>query len=152
VDEGSTVLTWDRVVIDRFSVEVPGQGSGWHFVGFDFSPEDTAPAPNMLRIANTDGTAVIVINPRSGDTFWYQFNNGLFDEFIVRVAVGDDVWQASEEALLAFHAANGPVVLRMLNSIEIAPPPTVTPTPAATATPQETATVAAGGSLTTPSP
>jgi hypothetical protein len=152
VDEGSTVLTWDRVAIGRFSVEVPGQGSGWHFVGFDFSTDNTAPAPNMLRIANADGTAVIVINPRSGDAFWYQFKGGLFDEFIVRVAVGDDVWQATPEALLAFHAGNGPLVLHIINSIEIAPLPTATPTSTATVAPKETATVAAEGSPTTPAP
>ncbi|MDI6858186.1 MAG: DUF5667 domain-containing protein [Dehalococcoidia bacterium] len=148
VDEGGVTWTWDRVVIGRFSVKVPGEGSGWHFVGFDFSGDNTAPAPNMLRLANADNTAVVVINPRSGDTFWYQYKDGLFDEFIVRVAVSGDVWQASPEALSAFHATNGLIVMEIVNSIEIEPPPTATPAPAATSTPEGTATVAAEGSTT----
>ena len=153
VDESGATWTWDRVVIGRFSVEVPGEGSGWHFVGFDFSGDDTAPAPNMLRLANADNTAVVVINPRSGDTFWYQYKDGLFDEFIVRVAVSGDVWQASPEALVAFHATNGLIVMEIVNSIEIGPPPAATPASAATSTPEETATVAAEGSSTaTPPP
>ena len=148
VDEGGVTWTWDRVVIGRFSVEVPGEGSGWHFVGFDFSGDNTAPAPNMLRLANADNTAVVVINPRSGDTFWYQYKDGLFDEFIVRVAVSGDVWQASPEALVAFHATNGLIVMEIVNSIEIEPPPTATPAPSATATAEASATVAAEGAAT----
>jgi hypothetical protein len=148
-EEGAAGVVWDRVVIDRFSVEVPSEASGWRLAGFGFGADNTAPAPDLLRITNSDSTAIIVINPRNGDTFWYQYKDGLFEEFIVRVAVGDEVWQADLDAMSGFYAAYAEIVLHVVESINIEPPRTPTPTPAPTATPTlppaETATVVASG-------
>jgi hypothetical protein len=147
LDDQAAGVAWDRIVIDRFSVEVPAEGSGWHLMGFTFGADNTAPAPYMLRIANLDTTAIIVINPRNGDIFWYEFIDGLFQEFIVRIGLGDGVWQAEPAAIQAFDPEHADIVLHMLESVTIAPPPTPTPLPTETPTPlpQETATVAAGG-------
>jgi len=151
LEEGAAGVVWDRVVIGRFSAEVPSQASGWRLAGFGFGADNTAPAPDLLRITNSDSTAIIVINPRNGDTFWYQYKDGLFEEFIVRVAVGDEVWQADLDAMSGFYAAYAEIVLHVVESINIEPPPTPTPmpTPPPTATPTlppaETATVVASG-------
>ena len=146
-EEGAAGVVWDRVVIGRFSVEVPSQASGWRLTGLGFGADNTAPAPDLLRITNSDSTAIIVINPRNGDTFWYQYKDGLFDEFIVRVAVGDEVWQADLDAMRGFYAAYADIVLHIVETIDIAPPPTPTPPPTETPTPLpvETATVVASG-------
>jgi hypothetical protein len=151
LEEGAAGVVWDRVVIDRFSVEVPSEASGWRLAGLGFGADNTAPAPDLLRITNSDSTAMIVINPRNGDTFWYQYKDGLFEEFIVRVAAGDEVWQADLDAMRGFYAAYAEIVLYVVESINIEPPPmpTPTPTPPPTATPTpppaETATVVASG-------
>jgi len=150
-EEGAAGVVWDRVVIDRLSVEIPSAASGWHLMGFGFGEDNTAPAPDLLRIANAGGTSIVVINSRNGDTFWYQYKDGLFDEFIVRVAAGDEVWQADLDAMSGFYAAYAEIVLHVVESINIEPPPTPTPmpTPPPTATPTlppaETATVVASG-------
>jgi hypothetical protein len=147
LEEGAAGVVWDRVVIGRFSAEVPSQASGWRLTGFGFGADNTAPAPDLLRITNSDSTAIIVINPRNGDTFWYQYKDGLFEEFIVRVAVGDEVWQADLDAMSGFYAAYAEIVLHVVESINIEPLPTPTPPPTATPTlpPAETATVVASG-------
>ncbi len=144
---GAAGIVWDRVVIGRFSVEVPSEASGWRLTGVGFGVDNTAPAPDLLRIADVGGTAIIVINPRNGDTFWYQYKDGLFDEFIVRVTVGDEVWQADLAAMRGFHSEYADIVLHIVETIYIAPPPTPTPPPTETPTPlpAETATVVAGG-------
>jgi hypothetical protein len=109
--------------------------------------DNTAPAPDLLRITNAGGTAIVVVNPRNGDTFWYQYKDGLFEEFIVRVAVGDEVWQADLDAMRGFYAGYADIVLHIVETIDIAPPPTPTPPPTETPTPLpvETATVVASG-------
>ena len=146
-EEGAAGIVWDRVVIDRLSVEVPSEASGWRLANLGFGADNTAPAPDLLRITNSDSTAIIVINPRNGDTFWYQYKDGLFEEFIVRVAVGDEVWQADLDAMRGFYAAYADIVLHIVETIDIAPPPTPTPPPTETPTPLpvETATVVASG-------
>lgn len=131
---------WELLVIDRFSVELPSETSGWRLLDLTFGPENVAKAPVVLRLTNADGTAIIGINPKTGDVFWYQYRDGLFYEFVVRVATGDGVWIADDEALRAFGATNEPIVSRIINSIVIAPPPTPTPTPTVTATPTPTST------------
>ena len=146
-EEGVAGVVWDRVVMGRFSVEVPSQASGWRLTGLGFGVDNSAPAPDLLRITNVGGTAIIVINPRNGDTFWYQYKDGSFEEFIVRVAVGDEAWQADLDAMSGFYAAYAEIVLHVVESINIEPPPTPTPTPIPTDTPTpppaETATVVA---------
>jgi len=146
-EEGTAGIVWDRVVMGRFSVEVPSQASGWRLTGLGFGTDNSAPAPDLLRITNVGGTAIIVINPRNGDTFWYEYKDGLFEEFIVRVAVADEVWQADPDAMRGFHADYAGIVLHVVQSIDIAPPPTPTPVPTDTPTPPPaaTATVAASG-------
>jgi len=145
-EEGAVGVVWDRVAIGRFSVEVPSEASGWRLTGLGFGGDGTAPAPDLLRIADVGGTAIIVINPRNGDTFWYQYKGGLFDEFIVRVVVGGEVWQADLDAMRGFYAEYADIVLHIVETIDIAPPtPTPSPTETPTPLPVETATLVADG-------
>ncbi|MGD0765621.1 MAG: DUF5667 domain-containing protein [Dehalococcoidia bacterium] len=136
-------LSWDLVVIDRFSVEVPSEDSGWRLDGLDFGGGTIVVAPSLLRIVSADNMAIIVINPRNGDTYWYQYKDGFFQELVVRAAAGVIEWQADDDAIRAFDPANADVVLHIANSIEIAPPPTPTPTPTETTAPQVTPTLTA---------
>ena len=146
-EEGTTGLAWDRVAIGRFSMVIPSEAGGWRIMDLGFGSDDTAPAPNLLRITNIEGTAIIVINPRNGDTFWYQYKDGLFEDFIVRVTAGDDMYEADLPALEGFYAPYAAMVLFMVESITIEPPPTPTPVPTETPVPPPvgTATIAAGG-------
>ncbi len=158
-EEGTTGLTWDRVVIGRFSIVVPSEADGWRIMDLGFGSDDTAPAPNLLRITNADGTAIIVVNPKNGDTFWYQYKDGLYEDFIVRVTAGDDMYEADLPALEGFYAPYAAMVLFMVESITIEPPPTPTPVPTETPVPPPvgTATIVSegldpGASTATPLP
>jgi hypothetical protein len=119
---------WDLVSIGTFSVEVPGGSTGWQIDGMG-SDQSVAVAPNLLRLVTADSTSLIVVNPRNGDTYWYELKDGLYQEFIVRITVGDVIWRADEESIRAFNAVNADVVLHMLDTIFFAPPPTETPPP-----------------------
>jgi hypothetical protein len=149
-------VTWQLVVVDRFSMQVPSESSGWRFVGLTIGPDGTATAPSdgaMLRIINSDSTAIIVIAPRTGDVYWEQYYGGMFHEFKVRSVDGPIIWQASEESLNEFYPGNAAIVLHILNSIQIQPPPTPTPEPSATPkiAPEGT-DVSGSGATPTPSP
>ena len=154
--ENDAGVSWDLVVIDRFSVQVPSESSGWRLVGVSLGPDNTATAPNMLRVTNSDSTAIIVIDPRKGDTYWVQyFDDGLFHQYRVRSVDGPIVWQASQTDLNAFYPGNAAIVLHIINSIAIQPPPTPTPTPEPTATPETTpqnTNLSESGATATPSP
>ena len=129
-------LSWDLIVIDRFSVQVPSAASGWLLDGLDFGSGNVAQAPSLLRIVSADQRAIIVINPRNGDTYWYQYKDGFFEDLAVRATTGIVTWQADEEAIRSFYPANADVVLHIVNSIVIAPAPTPTPTPTETPPPR----------------
>jgi Domain of unknown function (DUF5667) len=148
-DEDAAGITWSLVVMDRFSVEVPAESSGWRFMGLTVGPDETVEAPFMLRVVNADASAIIIVNPRNGDTYWEQYlDDGLFHEFRVRISDGETVWQASVDELNSFYAANAAIVQHMLDTVKIEPPPTPTPEPTGTPTPE------AGDVIThvTPSP
>ncbi len=105
-DSNDAGIAWDLAVIDRFSVEVPDPSSGWQFMGLTVGPGETTEAPYLLRFANADATAIVVINPRNGDVYWEQYfeDDDVFHEYIVRAArLG---WQASADDLKAFHEEN----------------------------------------------
>lgn len=149
--ETAAGLSWDLIVIDRFSVQIPSAASGWWLDGLDFGFGNVAPAPSLLRVVSADQRAIIAINPRNGDTYWYQYKDGFFEELAVRATTGIVTWQADEETIRSFYPDNADVVLHMANSIVIVPPPTPTPTPTETPPPPATPTLTADNSFT-PSP
>jgi hypothetical protein len=135
-NENDAGVSWNLAVIDRFSVEVPSEASGWRFIGVTIGPDGTAEAPFMLRVVNADASTIVVIDPRNGDTFWEQyFSDGLFHEYRVRMSDGPIVWQASDDELNAFYPGTAAIVSHIINSVKIEPPPTPTPEPTATPTP-----------------
>jgi len=150
-NENDAGVSWDLVVIDRFSVQVPSESSGWRFMGVNLGPDNTGTAPYMLRVTNSDSTAIIIINPRTGDTYWEQYFDGIFHEFNVRTVDGPIVWQATEDDLKTFYPGNAAIVMHVINSIKIEPPPTPTPEPTATPTPGST-DVDGSATAFTPSP
>jgi hypothetical protein len=133
--EDDAGVAWNLVTIDRFSVQVPSETSGWKFMGLTMGPDNTAEAPFMLRVTNADASAIVIVNPRNGDTYWEEYLDGLFHEFKVRITDGEIVWQASANELTAFSPGNAAIVMHIINSIKIEPPPTPTPEPTATPTP-----------------
>jgi hypothetical protein len=152
-NENDAGVSWDLVVIDRFSVQVPSESSGWRFMGVNIGPDNTGTAPFMLRVTNSDSTAIIIINPRTGDTYWEQYFDGMFHEFNVRTVDGPIVWQATEDDLKTFYPGNAAIVMHVINSIKIEPPPTPTPEPTATPTPTPGSTdVDGSAAAVTPSP
>lgn len=145
---------WDLVSIGQFSVEVPGESTGWTIDGMG-SGQEYAVAPNLLRLISADGASLIVVNPRNGDTYWYEFKDGSYQDFIVRITVGDVVWRADEASIRTFHASNADIVLHMLDTIFFAPPPTATPPPTDTPVPPTNTPVPgldAGATTLTPLP
>jgi hypothetical protein len=146
-NETDAGIAWNLVVIDRFSVQVPAESSGWRLFGVTVGPDGVASAPYMLRIANAKATTLVVINPRNGDTYWEQYSNGMFQEYRVRISDGPIVWQASEELLKSYDPEIAAIILHIVNSIKIELP---TPTPEPTATPTPEATEIASGSTPTP--
>jgi hypothetical protein len=131
-NETDAGLTWSLATIDSFSVEVPSEASGWRLT---IGPDKTVDAPFTVRVVNADASAMVVIDPRNGDTYWRQlFNDGLFREYKVRTSSGAIRWQASEGELSAFYPGNAAIVANIISSIKTEPPPTPPPTATSTRT------------------
>jgi hypothetical protein len=149
-NENAAGVSWDLVVVDRLSLQVPSQSSGWQILGLDVGPYGVATAPSLLRVANADLSTIVIINPLNGDTYWDQNIDGVFQESVIRRTDGPILSQATQDELTAFSPVNADIVLHILTSITIAPAPTATPKPLPTNTPEPT--VAVSGSATTPVP
>jgi hypothetical protein len=151
--ENDAGLSWDLLVFGFLSVEVPSSG-GWQLMGVSLNPDGTAPAPDMIRITNADSTAIVVVDPRSGNVYWVQYFNGMYNQYQIRTVDGPIVWQASQDELRGFYQANADVVWHILNTVK-AELPTPTPTPTEEPTEEPTATsepINESGTETTPSP
>ena len=138
-NENDAGVAWALAVIGAFSVEVPAQSSGWQLMGVDLEPNGVAEAPALLRVTNADSTAIVVVDPRSGDAYWLQYMDGQYQQYKVRTVDGPIVSQATQADLENFSAENSAIVWHIINSIEIQlPTPTPTATPEATDTPEST--------------
>jgi hypothetical protein len=137
-NENGAGLAWDRAIIDNLSVEVPSEASGWRLT---VVPDNTLDAPYTVQLVNADASAMVIVDPRNGDTYWRQlFSGSLFREYKVRTSNGTTQWQAGDDELKAFHPGNAEIVSHVINSIKIEALPTTTPSP--TMTPTRTADIA----------
>lgn len=128
-------LRWDRMVIGTFSTAVPGEDSGWHLTDIALVPNAPVPTPLLVRLVNLDGTSIIAINPRTGDVYWYVFDDGTFREVRLRQAVDGQVTFADPNLLNTTYGTRAAVPLHIAASIEFSPEPTPTSTPPPTPTP-----------------
>ncbi len=146
-NEQDAGVSWSLVVVGRLSVDVPSS-DGWSLLGLDVGSDGVATAPFLLRVANADLSTIISINTENGDAYWDQNINDKYQELVIRQANGPVVWQATQDQLTAFSAANVDIILHFLDSIKMAPRPTATPKPTRTSTPAPT--MSASDATTTP--
>ncbi len=130
-------VSWVRLAVDRFTTLIPSEADGWRIAGLDVNDGPVA-APRLIRLANTENTSLITINPRNGDMYWFIAINGVFDEIIMRETRGGQVFVADRAVLQRLYGNAVDVPLFVLDNIVITPEPTPTPAPR-TATPTASA-------------
>jgi hypothetical protein len=123
------------VVVDRLTLRVPSVASGWFLAGLLFDRDGTALAPRLLRAMNSTGTSIVVIHTRSGDAWWYVFDGAVFQQVVLRSTLNGQVQEVDPAWLRLAYPSQAEVVLHIVESIELAPPPTPTPTPTETPVP-----------------
>lgn len=127
-DDHTAGVEWLYLVTDRLSLRVPSVASGWLFPGLHFDDDDTALVPSLLRVMNFAGTSIVVVHTRSGDAWWYVFDGEVFQEVVLRTTLDGEVQEVDAAWLRLNYPNQAELILHILESIEIAPPPTPTPT------------------------
>lgn len=124
-------ITWNRLVIGRFTTLIPSDEDGWHI------PSDGAGAsPSLVKLSNVDGTSLMTLNPRTGDMYWFIAHGGRFDEVQMRLRQPDGtILVADRVRLRSLYGEAAAVPLYVLANIELQPDPTDTPTNTATPPP-----------------
>jgi hypothetical protein len=130
--EGPGDIEWLRLALGRFTTLVPSTKHGWTVAGVN--SEGTGSASTLIKLSNIDGTSLITINPRNGDTYWHVLANGVFDQIEMRTTRDGQVFVVDPEVVRRIYGAAAEVPLFVTASIEILPEPTPTPVPP-TATP-----------------
>lgn len=121
VDHG---VTWIRIAVGRFSTLIPSEGDGWRIAGVNAA---AGAAPTLVRISNADGTQIIALNPRNGDTYWFVAVNGVFDEVQLRIERDGQTFIADRDLLARLYGSLAEIPLYIAGHIEIAPE--LAPTP-----------------------
>ena len=128
-------IIWVRLAVNRFSTLIPSEKNGWRVVGVNAGGGPVA-APNLVRLANTDSTSLITLNPRNGNMYWFVAVNGVFDEVQMRMTADDGSTLVADPVVLRqLYGAAADVPLFMLENIVLATEPTATPEAEVTATP-----------------
>jgi len=135
VDDSTAGVSWIRLAVGQLTTLIPSEKDGWRIVGLAAARGDTG-APAIVRLSNADGTSLVTINPRNGDTYWYIAFNGRFDEVQLRMERDGQAYGADADVLHRIYGADADVPLYIVENIDIAPLPTETPEPADTATPE----------------
>ena len=126
-------ITWIRLATGRFTTLIPSPEDGWTIAGIG-PGEGSANAPSVLRLSNVNGTALITLNPRTGDMWWFVAHNGRFDEVQMRLKRNDgSIVVADRDYLRQVYGDAVTVPLYVLDNIEVEEPPTPTPEPSETA-------------------
>jgi len=94
-----------------------------------------------VRLANTDSTQLITLNPRNGDMWWFIAVNGRFDEVQMRATRDGQAFGVDRELLLRLYGPLAELPLYVFDHIEFLPEPAPTPTPEDTPVTQPTAAV-----------
>lgn len=135
VDDSTAGVSWIRLAVGQLTTLIPSEKDGWRIVGFAAARGGTS-APAIVRLSNADGTSLVTVNPRNGDTYWYVAFNGRFDEVQLRIERDGQAYGADADILHRIYGAAADVPLYIVHNIDIAPLPTETPEPADTATPE----------------
>jgi hypothetical protein len=131
VDQG---VTWIRLSTGLFSTLIPSPQDGWNISGVNID-DGSSPAPKLIRLYNNNGTQIITINPRNGDTYWFVAAHGVFDEVQLRITRDGQAFVADRELVTRLYGPLAAVPLYVIDHIEFAPAPPP-PTPEPTATPE----------------
>jgi hypothetical protein len=126
VDRG---VTWIRIAVGRFNTLIPSEADGWRIVGVN-STDGSGPAPMLVRLSNADGTQLITINPRNGDTYWFVAIDGVFDEVQLRITRDGEAFVVDRDLVTRLYGPLTVVPFYILDHIEIAPEPAPAQTPA----------------------
>jgi hypothetical protein len=126
-------VTWIRLAVGRFSTLIPSEADGWRVATVNTSG-GTATAPNLVQLVNVDGTSLVTVNPRTGDTYWFVLVNGVFDEVRLRETRDGQLFVADREVLKRLYGQAAEIPLFIVDNITIEPEPTATPEPTSTPT------------------
>jgi hypothetical protein len=132
IDRG---VTWIRLSSGLFSTLIPSPQDGWNIAGVNIT-DGSSPAPKLIRLYNADGTQMITINPKNGDTYWFVAVNGVFDEVQLRIERDGQVYVVDRDLITRLYGPLSDIPLYVIDNMEFAPePPPPPPTPP---TPQPT--------------
>jgi uncharacterized protein DUF5667 len=130
IDRG---VTWIRLSTGLFSTLIPSPQDGWNVNGLNLT-DGSSPAPKLIRLSNANGTQIITINPKNGDTYWFVAINGVFDEVQLRITRDGQTFVADRDLVTRLYGPLADVPLYVIDNIEFAPepaPPSPEPTAAA---------------------
>jgi hypothetical protein len=128
-------ITWIRLSTGLFSTLIPSPQDGWNISGVNID-DGSSPAPKLIRLYNNDGTQIITINPRNGDTYWFVAANGVFDEVQLRITRDGQTFVADRQLVTRLYGPLADVPLYVIDHYEFATAPPPTPEPTATPTAQ----------------
>lgn len=135
VDDSTAGVSWIRLAVGQMTTLIPSEKDGWRIVGITAARGDTH-VPAIVQLSNADGTSLVTLNPRNGDTYWYVAFNGRFDEVQLRMERDGTIYVADAAVLRRIYGDAADLPLYIVENIDIAPLPTATPEPEDTATPE----------------
>jgi hypothetical protein len=136
-------INWIRIVAGNVSTLVPSSADGWYIQGINGDQGVSSPSPTLVKLSNANGTALITLNTRNGDMYWFIAHGSKFDEVQMRIQQPDgQVLIADTDYLHAVYGADADVPIFVLANLTVKP---------AEATPEVTPS-AVGADSPTPSP
>ena len=120
-------VEWLRLAVGRFTTLIPSTKHGWTVAGVN--SDGVGPAGTLIKLSNIDGTSLVTINPRNGDTYWYILANGVFDQIELRLTRDGQVLVVDPAVVRRLYGAAAEIPLHITSSIEFLPEPTPTPEP-----------------------
>jgi hypothetical protein len=125
-------INWIRIVAGNISTLVPSSADGWVIQGINGEQGVASPSPTLVKLSNTNGTALMTLNTRNGDMYWFIAHGTKFDEVQMRIQQPDgQVLIADTDYLHAVYGADADVPIFVLANLTVKPaaeaPPEATP-------------------------
>jgi hypothetical protein len=125
IDRG---VTWIRLSSGLFSTLIPSPQDGWNIAGLNIA-DGSSPAPKLIRLYNADGTQIITMNPKNGDTYWFIAIAGVFDEVQLRITRDGQTYVADRNLVTRLYGPMADIPLYVIDHIEFLSEPPTPPEP-----------------------
>ncbi len=134
-------INWIRIVSGNVSTLVPSAADGWFIQGINGEQGVSSPSPTLVKLSNANGTALITLNTRNGNMYWFIAHGNKFDEVQMRIQQPDgEVLVVDSGYLHAVYGTEADVPLFVLANLTVEAASTPTPGAVPSGTPTGTAT------------